>query len=237
VMVLPCTWSVFPTTEWQPNWNAPDAWIAEVVERRRYPGIISTGHVQVFCPDEMDLLAAWAYLPISTTEESRQSRIRTYSAYEGRKQTRYCTRRTVGESCCRCGEKVSIFHVAGDMKNWPAMQGLLRAYLPPWKDPPSGDVFVRSASRIWTGGPQRMEQVFAQTEMEALVVAKQLGYFAVFSRCVTFVTKQDDFTVITNYHQAQLKEVSIPLLLEIETTAKRDASVRIGPSLLAGIEI
>merc|ERR1712008_662075 len=121
VMILPCRWSVFPAPEWQPHWNSPEMWLPEVRDRKRYPGVVSTGRVEVFCPDELDLLSAWAFLPVSDEEESKQARVRTFAYHEGSKTDRYCTPRTGSRRCCRCGERASVVHVAGDLKNWPAM--------------------------------------------------------------------------------------------------------------------
>lgn len=120
VMPLPCRWSAFPTTEWQPHWNSPDGWLPEVVERRRYPGIIALDHVEVYCPDEVDMLSAWAFIPVS---EHHQQRLSLYATYEGRKNTRHCS---LNSSCCQCGESVAAFHIAGDMKQWPAAEIFLR---------------------------------------------------------------------------------------------------------------
>merc|ERR1712129_77857 len=150
-------------------------WLPEVRDRKRYPGVVSTGRVEVFCPDELDLLSAWAFLPVSDEEESKQARVRTFAYHEGSKTDRYCTPRTGSRRCCRCGERASVVHVAGDLKNWPAMQNLLRSYLPPWKVPPLADSLVASASRRWWGGSARTERLMQGTEDDAVIIAKDLG--------------------------------------------------------------
>lgn len=60
VLLLPCRWSVFPTTEWLSYWNSLEMWLPELRERRRYPGMLSRAHFEVYCPDDMDILSAWA---------------------------------------------------------------------------------------------------------------------------------------------------------------------------------
>ena len=49
--MLPCRWSLFPVTGWQWFWNTPERWLPEMVAERRYPGLLASGHLEVFCPD------------------------------------------------------------------------------------------------------------------------------------------------------------------------------------------
>ncbi|CAE7225137.1 unnamed protein product, partial [Symbiodinium microadriaticum] len=162
VMILPCRWSVFPTTEWLSYWNSPEKWLDELRDKRRYPGIISIHHVEVFCPDDMDLLSAWAFLPLKSTEdESKQTRMRLYAHYHGTKQERYCSNERT-QRCCRCGERASLLHIPGDMKNWQAMRALLQAYMPPWKEAPD-DPLLNPSSKVWSGGETRIQQIISDT--------------------------------------------------------------------------
>eukprot|EP00435_Cladocopium_sp_Y103_P068449 s210_g31.t1 len=167
VMILPCRWSVFPTTEWLSYWNSPEMWMPELRRKRRYPGIVSVTRVELFCPDEMDMFSAWAFLPM-TDDLNRHERLRAYSLYEGHKKERYCSADRTHSRCCACGEPVSLLHIAGDMKNWPAMQALLRAYLPSFKDPPQFGGFDDALSRAWTGGAQRLQCLAMRGEVQSL---------------------------------------------------------------------
>eukprot|EP00933_Yihiella_yeosuensis_P066466 TRINITY_DN7073_c3_g1_i1.p1 TRINITY_DN7073_c3_g1~~TRINITY_DN7073_c3_g1_i1.p1 ORF type:complete len:400 (-),score=41.78 TRINITY_DN7073_c3_g1_i1:46-1245(-) len=236
VMVLPCHWSVFPTTEWQPNWNSPETWLKEVQDRRIYPGLVSVDQVEVFCPDEGDMLSAWAFIPISIDSESRQTRLRQFAHYEGRKRHRYCSRQYVPSTCCKCGEAASIMHVAGDLKNWPSMQSVLMVYLPPWKDPPKMESFTSSSSRGWWGSDNRAKRMRDGTEHDALLVAKQQGLIAHFDRCTTLVSKGHDNVALV-YHHAALKYTRLPLTIEVETSANRDAYLMIGINGKSGLEM
>lgn len=211
VMILPCRWSLFPATEWQPHWNSPEEWLPEVVERRRYPGVVSMDRVEVYCPDEADMLSAWAWIPMTEHSDgkSRQSRIRLYAYHEGRKRTRYCSpARSLGDKCCRCGEAAAIVHVAGDLKSWPAMGNLLRAHMPPWKEPPPEDALLRASSRTWWGGDARASRMLRHTEAEAYFVAKSLGLNAQFPRCVTMRTEHGLGPGRVSYHKLELSSPS-----------------------------
>ncbi|CAJ1447434.1 unnamed protein product, partial [Effrenium voratum] len=236
VMILPCRWSVFPTTEWLSYWNSPEMWLPQLREKRRYPGIVSVNRVEVFCPDEMDLLSSWAFLPLSAVEETKQARLRVYALYEGHKTERYCSpERRAGERCCRCGEKAAVLHVAGDMKNWPSMQALLRAYMPPFKELPPNH-FADALSKVWTGGDQRLQEILSQTNDEALVAAKALGIQAVFGSCATLRCKASPPEQL-NYVSVQLRKVFVPCLLEVETTALRDTHLLLGIGAHSGVEL
>mmetsp|Transcript_99125 Transcript_99125/g.314684 ORF Transcript_99125/g.314684 Transcript_99125/m.314684 type:complete len:794 (+) Transcript_99125:465-2846(+) len=240
VMLLPCRWSVFPAPEWQPHWNSPEMWLPEVRDRKRFPGILSTDRVEVFCPDEVDLLSAWAFLPISEERQSRQARIRAFAHHEGRRPGRYCTERGVGDRCCACGEPAALLHVAGDMKEWPAMQSFLRSYLPGWREPPPEDALVRSASRSWWGGRARAQRMLSGTEREAYVVARGLGLNTAFGRCATLATEPGGGAGGAGtlaFHSVELGPLALPAALEVETTAPRDAHLLLGVGGHSGLEL
>jgi len=234
VMILPCKWSVFPTTEWLSYWNSPERWLPELRERRRYPGLVSVTHVELFCPDEMDILSAWAFLPM-TEDLERHERLRAYSLYEGRKKERYCSPQRATSRCCMCGERVSLLHIAGDMKNWPAMQALLRAYLPPFKDMPLNP-FDDALSRVWTGGSQRLQKIQSQTTETAVRAAKMMGLQALFGRCTTLRCQASDIGYL-DYVVVPFEKLSLPTKVEVETTAANDVHVLIGIESHSGLEL
>ncbi|CAK9101540.1 unnamed protein product [Durusdinium trenchii] len=223
VMILPCAWSVFPTTEWLSYWNSPERWLPQLRERRRYPGMVSVTRLEVFCPDEMDVLSAWAFLPMS--DVNRQERLRAYALYEGHKKERYCSADRSGRRCCQCGEKVKLLHVAGDMKNWPSMQALLRAYMPPFKELPVKP-FDEALSKDWTGGSERLKHLHSQTVHQAVLAAKTMGLQALFGPCATLrcqASGRDHLQYV-----AVPMTLSLPLLVEVETTALQDAHLLLG---------
>lgn len=235
VMILPCRWSVFPTTEWLSYWNSPEMWMPELRRKRRYPGIVSVTRVEVFCPDEMDIFSAWAFLPM-TDDLSRHQRLRAYSLHEGHKKERYCSADRTQSRCCACGEPVSLLHIAGDMKNWPAMQALLRAYLPPFKDPPRFGGFEDALSREWTGGEERLQEIQRETTETAVLAAKMMGLQALFGHCATLKCQASRASHL-DYVLVPLQKLSLPVKLEVETTALSDAHLLLGIESHSGLEL
>jgi len=237
VMELPCRWAVFPTTEWQPHWNSPEMWLPEVRKKRRYPGIVSRGRLEIYCPADVDMLSSWAYIPIS---DKRQERIRLYAHHEGLKKTRYCsdTRPGVGDAlCCKCGESAALVHMPGDLKRWPAVQNLLLAYMPPFRERPADDAFAGASSTDWWGGDARAKRIHSQTYQEAILTAKALGLVAVFDSCATMNTRPRFGSTRLSYHKVEISGLELPLSLEFETTAPSDAFVLIGPGGHSGFEL
>lgn len=239
VMILPCRWSLFPATEWQPHWLQPRSWLPEIVQRRRYPGIVSATRVEVYCPDEPDMLSAWAYVPmteLSSDGETRQSRLRIWAHHEGRKTTRYCSPdRAVGGKCCICGESAALVHVAGDMKTWPGMQNFLLAHAPPWREPPELRVLLGASSRDWWGGDARSQRMAEGAFQQAYLIAKLRGFNAQFGRCVTIRSAPARHEMV-NYHLLELRP-QLPLDLHVETTAVTDAYLLVGVGGRSGLEL
>ncbi|CAE7258494.1 unnamed protein product, partial [Symbiodinium sp. KB8] len=215
--------------------NSPEKWLDELRDKRRYPGIISIHHVEVFCPDDMDLLSAWAFLPLKSTEdESKQTRMRLYAHYHGTKQERYCSNERT-QRCCRCGERASLLHIPGDMKNWQAMRALLQAYMPPWKEAPD-DPLLNPSSKVWSGGETRIQQIISDTGQQALLVAKAMGLEAVFESCATLNT-QGSHDGYLEYAAVQLRKLELPVRIDVETTATGDAFVLLGVGSHSGVEL
>lgn len=130
-----------------------------------------------------------------------------------------------------------MVHVAGDLKNWPAMQNLLRSYLPPWKIPPVADSLVASASRHWWGGTARTERLLRGTEDDAVIVAKDLGLHATFRRCCTLATAPQSGDRRLSYYPMELQHMLLPVKLNVQTTAPKDAHVLLGVGGHSGLEL
>lgn len=161
--ILPCRWSLFPAVDWHPAWSKPDLWHPELFQRIRYPGLVSSTQVELYCPDPVDLLMAFAFLPISG---SRQGRVRLYAEQEGGGHLRHCHPSRIGQPCCACGEAAALVHFAGDLKRWPAMQNFLGRE----------DTEGRSrASEQWWGGDFRQQKLKKQSEEKMFLMAKDQG--------------------------------------------------------------
>ena len=116
--------------------------------------------VELYCPDSMDLLMAFAFLPIS----SQQSRIRIYAEQEGGQQLRHCHPLRLEQSCCTCGEEAAVVHVAGDLKQWPAMRNFL-----------GHSEAASVSSERWWGGTVRQQKLKEQSEEQMFLMAKEQG--------------------------------------------------------------
>eukprot|EP00438_Fugacium_kawagutii_P006693 Skav219105 [mRNA] locus=scaffold1574:221301:235951:- [translate_table: standard] len=178
--ILPCRWSLFPAVDWHPAWSKPELWHTELFHRLRYPGLVceilwpgttlGIGHVswvsdcqvELYCPDSVDLLMAFAFLPIS----SHQSRVRIYAEQEGGEHLRHCHPLRIGQPCCRCGEAAALLHVAGDLKQWPAMRNFLDQGRLEHED---------VASERWWGGDLRQRTLEDQSAEQMFLMAKAKG--------------------------------------------------------------
>lgn len=123
------------------------------------------------------------------------------------------------------------------MKQWPAAEIFLRAHLPPLQDPPPADSFMHASSRSWWGGAQRSKELADSTKQEALHAAKILGLNAVFDRCVTLETTPSFLSTGLLYHPLSLRHIALPVRLDVETTAPKDAYVLIGIDSQNGVEL
>eukprot|EP00929_Paragymnodinium_shiwhaense_P097890 TRINITY_DN59472_c0_g1_i1.p1 TRINITY_DN59472_c0_g1~~TRINITY_DN59472_c0_g1_i1.p1 ORF type:complete len:773 (-),score=95.50 TRINITY_DN59472_c0_g1_i1:200-2518(-) len=232
VMALPCKWSLFPTTDWAPHWNSPEKWLPELRERHRYPGFVSKSHFELYCPDEVDMLSSWAFIPVS---EGRQSRIRTYAHHRGMQKQVLCSQARKSGRCCKCGEKASLIHVPGDLKKWQSVYMQLFAYMPPWLEMPKQTDLSKTSSRVWWGGADRTKMIEEGTEKLAHETARSLGLQVVFERCVTVNTGVEGMDALS-YHATKLK-VHLPIDLQVETTAAKGAHVLVGLGSRSGLEV
>lgn len=115
--------------------------------------------VEFYCPDPVDLLMAYAFLPIS----NRQSRVGVYAEQEGGDHLRHCHPLRIGSPCCKCGEVAALLHVAGDLKGWPAMSNLL------------GHEGSSLESQRWWGGELRQRKLQEKSEEMLFDMAKGKG--------------------------------------------------------------
>eukprot|EP00434_Breviolum_minutum_P002180 symbB.v1.2.001920.t1/scaffold55.1/size374282/2 len=157
--ILPCRWSLFPVVDWHPAWSMVELWQTEIFQRLRYPGVVSTSQVEFYCPDPVDLLMAYAFLPIS----NRQRRVGVYAEQEGGDHLRHCHPLRIGSPCCKCGEVAALLHVAGDLKGWPAMSNLL------------GHEGSSLESQRWWGGELRQRKLQEKSEEMLFDMAKGKG--------------------------------------------------------------
>jgi len=119
------------------------------------------------------------------------------------------------------------------------MQNLLHSFSPQWKEPPPADALVRSASRTWWGGSDRLDGISSGSERYAFEVAKLHGLNSLFDRlrCATLGTKPFPGGVELSYHAVLIRQVAIPVRLQVETTAPRNAHLLIGIGGHSGIEV
>jgi len=251
VMMLPCRWMFVPSTEWQLHWNSPEMWLPEIVARRRYPGLTSASNFEVYCPDVVDLLSAWAF---NIVRENRRSRLRHLALEEGTAVVRHCTPSwsSAGHrQCCRCGERVSLVHVPGDMKRWPFVESLLRAHNPPWLDgtrhPEPGALLDGSLTRDYWAHEERTKAMGHHVHGEARAYLRMLGSFGQVCfdeeqdtgrRCCEFETGSALLTENT-YQTVNLGLAALPLALKVRTTAASEAYLLIGlgPLEAIGLEL
>ena len=173
---LPCRWSLFPSLDWHPAWEKPELWPDAMVLRRRYPGIVSSNQVEHYCPDVVDLLSAFAFVPLTG---SRQARVREYAALGAEPPARYCFSQRLGDPCCACGEAAALVHIAGDLKRWPAMQELLRAHWPSsdWLGTFGASQLLGETTETskWWGGELRSLELREKSQEHLYLLARPLG--------------------------------------------------------------
>eukprot|EP00439_Symbiodinium_sp_Y106_P027542 s2808_g3.t1 len=234
-----------PATEWGMFWNSPELVLPEVRERRRYPGMVGAGHFEVYCPDPVDLLSGWSFL--LSTGNTRQ-RLRTMSLLKGNQRLTQCTKegtagfvhpRDVNPSrCCRCGERASLVHIPGDMKQWSFVDTLFRYHSPfnDWEEKELQETLTR---QLW-----QKESRFAEQSRHVQGAAGQMvelyGGEVCFRRDVSMCCSarnelREGHKVL--YKTLNMKPLPPPFHLEVETTAKSDAHLLMGQGPLNSLEI
>lgn len=245
MQTLPCRWMLVPATEWGMFWNSPELVLPEVRERRRYPGMVGAGHFEVYCPDPVDLLSGWSFL--LSTGNTRQ-RLRTMSLLKGNQRLTQCTKegtagfvhpRDVNPSrCCRCGERASLVHIPGDMKQWSFVDTLFRYHSPfnDWEEKELQETLTR---QLW-----QKESRFAEQSRHVQGAAGQMvelyGGEVCFRRDVSMCCSarnelREGHKVL--YKTLNMKPLPPPFHLEVETTAKSDAHLLMGQGPLNSLEI
>ncbi|CAL1169401.1 unnamed protein product [Cladocopium goreaui] len=233
---LPCRWMLVPATDWQMFWNSPEMVLPEVRERRRYPGLVSASHFEVYCPDPLDLLSGWTFL-LSTSDTKR--RLRTMSLLKGNQPLTQCSRdgtagfvhpRDVPRSrCCECGEKVSLVHIPGDMKQWAFVDILFR-YHSPFTDWQEKELQTSLTRKLWQKETRFAEQSRAIQE-SAGKMAELYGGEICFKRdekrcCTAHNSLRKEPKVL--YKTLNMKPLPPPFRLEVDSTAVADGHLLIG---------
>eukprot|EP00435_Cladocopium_sp_Y103_P065046 s664_g26.t2 len=225
-----------PATDWQMFWNSPEMVLPEVRERRRYPGLVSASHFEVYCPDPLDLLSGWTFL-LSTSDTKR--RLRTMSLLKGNQPLTQCSRdgtagfvhpRDVPRSrCCECGEKVSLVHIPGDMKQWAFVDILFR-YHSPFTDWQDKELQTSLTRKLWQKETRFAEQSRAIQE-SAGKMAELYGGEICFKRdekrcCTAHNSLREESRVL--YKTLNMKPLPPPFRLEVDSTAVADGHLLIG---------
>lgn len=128
MMILPCHWMFIPTTDWQTSWNSPKRWLFDIRVSRRFPGLVSSDHVEAYCPDEVDLLFTKALQKLTEEASLRQAAVNVAQT------PHHCTQPgpLFQHPCCQCGLRASVLHIPSDLRKWPFMAALLRRHMKPW---------------------------------------------------------------------------------------------------------
>ncbi|CAE7218674.1 unnamed protein product, partial [Symbiodinium natans] len=245
MQALPCRWMLVPATEWGMFWNSPELVLPEVRERRRYPGMVGAGHYEVYCPDPVDLLSGWSFL-LSTSDTRK--RVRTMSLLKGSQRLTQCTKEGVSgfvhprdvhpSHCCQCGERASLVHIPGDMKQWAFVDKLFRYHSPfsDWEEKELQETLTR---QLW-----QKESRFAEQSRHVQGAAGQMvelyGGEVCFKRdgkmcCSARNELREGQKVL--YKTLNMKPLPPPFHLEVETTAASDAHVLMGQGPLSSLEI
>eukprot|EP00434_Breviolum_minutum_P018730 symbB.v1.2.016530.t1/scaffold1257.1/size128495/9 len=235
VRILPCRWSIFPLMNWQFFWNTPEFWLSELVQMRRYPGLLSADHLEHFCPQPIQMLhTVFAF-------ESREQRqlARNIALAQGIRNTQPggATRSPDGSSCA-CGERASLLHVPSTMKLWPWVQKLFRFHRPSFLPPVDDAALFRSRSeqsRDIGGGFWGSEDSKDLESMNhgTLRWAMDRGLSVITGNCCTMATSlgnyaRGEFPKQKMEDTAATSAASRTLRVKVETNAAMDAYIFIG---------
>eukprot|EP00438_Fugacium_kawagutii_P022056 Skav220167 [mRNA] locus=scaffold564:326407:328827:- [translate_table: standard] len=243
---LPCRWMLVPATDWQMFWNSPEMVLPEVRERRRYPGLVSASHFEVYCPDLLDRLSGWTFLLSSS---SNKRRLRTILLH-GNSRLIHCSRDgTAGfvpareappSRCCQCGEKVSLVHIPGDMKQWAFVDILFRFHSP-FSDWQEKELQTSLTKKLWHKESRFAEHSGAIRDGSGRM-AELYGGEVCFARdkkscCATHIAARASKEARVLYKTLNLKSVAPPFRLEVDSTATADGHMMIGTGPWNSLEV
>ncbi|CAE7842887.1 CMD1 [Symbiodinium sp. KB8] len=245
MQTLPCRWMLVPATEWGMFWNSPELVLPEVRERRRYPGMVGAGHFEVYCPDPVDLLSGWSFL--LSTGNTRQ-RLRTMSLLKGNQRLTQCTKEgTAGfvhprdvhpSRCCRCGERASLVHIPGDMKQWSFVDTLFRYHSPfsDWEEKELQETLTRQLWQKESRFAEQSRHVQGAAGQMVELYGGEVCFRRDFSMCCSARNELRGGQKVL-YKTLNMKPLPPPFHLEVETTAKSDAHLLMGQGPLNSLEI
>jgi len=228
VRLLPCEWSLFPVTSWQPFWNTPNYWPKELVQNRRYPGLLFANHVEHFCPDELQLLLA----VFAFRDPDKKALMRDVALVKGsRNRKKGASVKAVDGTSCACAQRVSLLHVPSTMKLWPWAIRLFQHHTPPFLRPnPPGSAFKSRSEQgaelgggFW-GGEDNM--TIDATGIHFLMWGKNNGDWITSGKCATFPTSQAQYQKVDFNSWIQQTD----LLLTVETNRCRTPTSFWAPS-------
>ncbi|CAE7921160.1 GYP5 [Symbiodinium necroappetens] len=234
-----------PATEWGMFWNSPELVLPEVRERRRYPGMVGAGHFEVYCPDPVDLLSGWSFL--LSTGNTRQ-RLRTMSLLKGNQRLTQCTKEgTAGfvhprdvhpSRCCRCGERASLVHIPGDMKQWSFVDTLFRYHSPfsDWEEKELQETLTRQLWQKESRFAEQSRHVQGAAGQMVELYGGEVCFRRDFSMCCSARNELRGGQKVL-YKTLNMKPLPPPFHLEVETTAKSDAHLLMGQGPLNSLEI
>lgn len=245
MQTMPCRWMLVPATEWGMFWNSPELVLPEVRERRRYPGMVGAGHFEVYCPDPVDLLSGWSFL--LSTGNTRQ-RLRTMSLLKGNQRLTQCTKEgTAGfvhprdvhpSRCCRCGERASLVHIPGDMKQWSFVDTLFRYHSPfsDWEEKELQETLTRQLWQKESRFAEQSRHVQGAAGQMVELYGGEVCFRRDFSMCCSARNELRGGQKVL-YKTLNMKPLPPPFHLEVETTAKSDAHLLMGQGPLNSLEI
>lgn len=119
--VLPCEWMLFPMQSWDPDFNEPLHWPADVWERRSFPGLLSFERLVHHCPEEFETVGAWISRwprPLPPGELAEWQYI----------ALRHAVPWIEVWDDCPCGTTAKLAHWLATFKKWPWARRLLAAF-------------------------------------------------------------------------------------------------------------
>lgn len=228
VRLLPCRWSIFPMANWQFFWNTPSFWLRELVERRRYPGLLAADHFEHFCPNHILMLhTVFAF----EKREHRQLARNVALAQGIRNQQPGSSIKAPDGTRCACGERASLLHVPSTMKLWPWVQRLFRFHSPSFLPEVHDEALFRSRNEqgeelgggFWGSEDSKDLEIMRQGTLEW---ARDTGSSVVSGNCATTPTSLGNYAHI-DFPNGPAGEVQ-SLKLKAQTNASQDAHLFFG---------
>ena len=231
VRILPCRWSIFPVANWQFFWNAPSFWLPELIDLRRYPGLLAADELIHFCPSATEMMHT-----VFAFQSKRDKKLaRDVALAQGvRNAQPNSFIKAPDGTTCRCGEPAALLHVPSTQKLWPWVQWLFRFHRPSFL-PPADDAFYARSEQsedlgggFWGSEDQKdLDQMMTGT----FAWAKTSGASVVSGHCATMPT------VDGHYTHVQVPVPTRSFRVTAETNATVDAHMFFGHIMTIGNEL